>query len=122
MNKIILLVLFAIGSFTLSAQKKEWIADLKQNSQKGDYVILELRLNKEDEFRTKEGSSSSLTRVSLFTGENEGEEILSKKFKGVNSMVKLLNVFSRNGWYLDQIYPIEGESLIITHYILQRKK
>jgi len=95
---------------------------LKKTTQKGDYIILELRLNKEDEFRTKEGGSSSLARMAIYTGNNSGEVIISKGFEGMNSVVTILNNLKRNGWKLIDVYTIKGESLIITHYVIERRK
>ena len=69
---------------------------LKSLTEKGDYVILEVRLNNEDEFRTIEGSSSSLARLSVFTGNNQGTEVLSKGFEGVNAIVTVLNKLQSN--------------------------
>ena len=95
---------------------------LKSLTKKGDYVILEVRLNQEDEFRTIEGSNASLARIAVFTGNNQGAEVISKGFEGINSIINILNNLKSNGWRLVQVYPIKGESLIITHYILERKK
>ena len=122
--KKILPIIFLFGlSFSLSAQDATNLASkLKSLTEKGDYVILELRLNKEDEFRTMEGSTSSLARIAIYTGNNQGAEIVSKGFEGMNSIVNVLKNLKQNGWRLIEVYPIKGESLIITHYILERKK
>lgn len=110
-------------SFGLVAQNDiDLINKLKTRTEKGDYIVLELRLNKEDEFRTMEGGSSSLSRIAIYTGENNGEELVQKGFEGMNSVVKVLNILKQNGFRLIESYPIKGESLIITHYILERKK
>ena len=89
---------------------------------KGDYIILELRLNKEDEFRTLEGGKSSLARIAVYSGSNQGEDLISKGFEGMNSVVKVLNDLKQSGWRLIEVYPVQGTSLILTHYILERRK
>ena len=117
---IIFLISFALS---LSAQDNANLSSkLKTLTSKGDYIILELRLNKEDEFRTMEGSSSSLARIAVYTGNNQGAEIISKGFEGMNAIVTVLKDLKKNGWRLIDTYPIKGESLLITHYILERKK
>lgn len=121
---LILLVLF-IGLMGNSiAQQSHENASKKINAitKKGDYAILELRLNNEDEFRTIEGSETSLTRISIFTGKNQGAEVIRKGFEGMNTVVEILNDLKSNGWLLEQVYSMKGESLIITHYLLVRKK
>ena len=108
---------------TLMAQDNPSLSSkLKSLTKKGDYATLELRLNKEDEFRTIEGSSSSLARIAIFTGNNQGTEVVSKGFEGMNSIVTILNDLKANNWRLVDVYTIKGESLIITHYVLERKK
>jgi hypothetical protein len=115
---------FLIGfAFSVSAQDQINIStQLKEITKKGDYIVFELRLNKEDEFRTMEGGKSSLARVAIYTGNNDGEEIVSKGFSGMNGVVKVLNELKQNGWTLIDSYSIKGESLLLTHYILERKK
>jgi hypothetical protein len=122
--KKLLSILFLIGlAFSLTAQDNpSLVSKLKTLTKKGDYIILEVRLNKEDEFRTIEGSSSSLARIAIFTGNNQGTEVVSKGFAGINSIITILNNLKGNGWRLIQVYPIKGESLIINHYVLERKK
>ncbi|PCJ24340.1 MAG: hypothetical protein COA97_10080 [Flavobacteriales bacterium] len=117
-----IIFLFSIV-FSLNAQdNSNLISKLKGLTKKGDYIILELRLNKEDEFRTMDGSSSSLARIAIYTGNNQGTEIVTKGFEGMNSIVTTLNNLKQTGWRLIQVYPMKGESLIIIHYILERKK
>jgi len=123
MRNLFSLILICCLAFSMSAQDNLNLASkLKSLTKKGDYVILEVRLNQEDEFRTIEGSNSSLARIAIFTGNNQGTEIISKGFEGINAIVTILNNLKTNGWVLINIYPIKGESLIITHYILERKK
>lgn len=123
MKYFLLILSLSLFSFNLVAQDgSNLVSKLKSLTQKGDYIILELRLNNEDEFRTIEGSSSSLARVAIYTGNNQGTEVISKGFEGVNSIIVTLNQLKHNGWRLVEVYPIKGESLIITHYILERKK
>lgn len=127
MNKIkavlitIVCVLISISSY---AQEEDVniVGRLKSLTKKGDYAILEVRLNNEDEFRTTDGSTSSLARLAVFTGNNDGAEVISKGFAGMNSIVSVLNKLKANGWRLVDVYPIKGESLIITHYVIERKK
>ncbi len=123
MKKALSIILLTVLTVTINAQDNASLASkLKNLTKKGDYIILELRLNKEDEFRTIEGSSSSLARVAIYTGNNQGTEVISKGFEGMNSIISMLNNLKKNGWMLIQVYTIKGESLIITHYVLERKK
>ena len=123
MKNKLLLFIFLCASLNMVAQDAtNIVSKLKSLTSKGDYVLLEVRLNSEDEFRTIEGSSSSLARLALFTGNNQGTEVLSKGFNGMNEIVTLLNKLKKNGWKLVEVYPIKGNSLIITHYVLERKK
>src|SRR5665811_125591 len=115
MKKIFSLILLIGITISLSAQDNGNLAGkLKSLTKKGDYIILEVRLNQEDEFRTIEGSNSSLARIAIFTGNNQGTEVVSKVFEGINSIIAILNNLKDNGWRLIQVYPIKGESLIIT--------
>jgi hypothetical protein len=99
------------------------VKGLSSSVKKGDYAILEVRLNMEDEFRTVEGrDNEGLSRIALFTGQNKDREILSKGFSGYNEVVKLLNEMKQYGWTLVESYTIKGNSLIITHYIFQKIK
>lgn len=119
------LTLIFLMSLTISAicqDSTNLASKLKSITKKGDYAILEVRLNNEDEFRTIEGSNSSLARIAIFTGNNQGTEVLSKGYDGMNAIVTILNNLKKNGWILSQSYSIKGESLIITHYVLERKK
>ncbi len=120
---VVTLVLF-LGLISTSIAQEPQSASKKINAitKKGDYAILELRLNNEDEFRTIEGSETSLTRISIFTGKNQGAEVIRKGFEGMNTVVEILNDLKSNGWLLEQVYSMKGESLIITHYLLVRKK
>jgi hypothetical protein len=123
MKKILSILALLLLSFGVDAQEKINLpSQLKSLTEKGDYIILELRLNKEDEFRTMDGSNSSLARVAVYTGNNQGTEVISKGFEGMNSIVTILKDLKKNGWRLVEVYPIKGESLILTHYILERKK
>lgn len=123
MNKQLFLIIAIILTSTVSLVAQQSLSEkLKNSTKKGDYIILELRLNNEDEFRTIEGGESSLTRISIFTGKNNGTELIRKGFDGINSIVLLLNELKFNGWELKEVYSLKGESLIITHYVLERKK
>src|SRR5690554_4567854 len=118
-----ILAFFCLNSSLLAQSSHENVAKkVNAITKKGDYIILELRLNNEDEFRTAEGSETSLTRIAVFTGKNKGLEVIRKGFEGMNTMVQILNDFKTNGWLLEQVYSMKGESLIITHYLLVRKK
>jgi hypothetical protein len=120
---LLVLGLFFVSILTINAQEPiNVVGKLKSLTKKGDYAILEVRLNNEDEFRTTDGSNSSLARLSLFTGNNEGAELLSKGFEGMNSIISILNDLKSNGFHLVNVYTIKGESLIITHYVVERKK
>jgi hypothetical protein len=123
MKKVFFLMVLIGCTLGLIAQDNNDLVDrLKEKSEKGDYIVLELRLNKEDEFRTMEGGKSSLARIAVYTGRNMGEELVVKGFEGMNSVLKVLNDLKQNGFRLIDVYPIKGGSLIITHYILERKK
>lgn len=107
----------------LTAQVKFDLPEkLKSQTKKGDYVILELRLNKEDEFRTMEGGKSSLARIAVYTGKNNEDALITKGFDGMNSVLLVLNDLKQNGFRLVEVYTVKGESLIVTHYVLERKK
>ena len=91
--------------------------------EKGQYGIVEVRLNMEDEFRTLEGrDSKGLARISFFTGKGEDKCLLSKGFRGVDHVVIILNEMNENGWKLVSTYPIRGTSLLITHYVFVKVK
>ncbi len=123
MKRLVSILFLVSIAFSLSAQDGAGLSSkLKGLTEKGDYVILELRLNKEDEFRTMEGGKSSLARIAIYTGDNLGSEMVSKGFEGMNAVVSVLNELKQNGWRLIDSYPIKGESLLITHYILERRK
>jgi len=121
---VIVAVLCMLISTTSFAQneKVNVVSKLKSLTKKGDYAILEMRLNNEDEFRTIDGSTSSLARLAVFTGNNNGAEVISKGFEGMNEIVSVLNDLKSNGWRIIDVYSIKGESLIITHYIIERRK
>ena len=119
---VLLAISFSSFSQTQTDDGGRLSETLKKSTKKGDYAILEMRLNKEDEFRTKEGGSSSLARLAIFTGNNDGEVMLLKGFDGMNSVVTVLNNLKRNGWKLIDVYTFKGESLILTHYIIERRK
>ncbi len=121
-KKFTLFLFIFISSIAFSQEKQSLVDKLKASTKKGDYIILEVRLNSEDEFRTIEGGSSSLARIAVFTGGNQGDEIVTKGFEGMNTVVLTLNKLKKSGWRLVDSYPIKGQSLIITHYILERKK
>jgi len=122
-NILLIFILHLSFSAVIIGQNNQDLSTkLKSITKKGDYIILEVRLNKEDEFRTIEGSNSSLARIAIFTGNNQNDETLSKQFEGLNSVITILNNLKHNGWILVTVYPIKGESLIITHYVLERKK
>ena len=117
-----ILFILCVVSGVKAQDKVNLSTKLKGLTSKGDYVIIEVRLNKEDEFRTVDGGSSSLARISVFTGNNQGSELVSKGFEGVNSVVTILNDLKKNGWKLINVYPMQGQSLIITHYVVERVK
>ena len=45
-----------------------------------------------------------------------------KGFEVMNTVLVVLNNLKQNGFRLIDVYPVRGESLILTHYILERKK
>lgn len=117
-----MLMVICLSATALMAQEKNKLEDLLADKDKGSYAVLEIRLNKEDEFRTIEGTSSSVTRISLFSGDNQEKEILIRKFNGFNDVVKLLNRCKDIGWAVKDTYRMNGESLLIVHYLLVKKK
>ncbi len=121
MKYIFFSLLLLLLSVSVIAQDKS-ISELVQNSKKGDYAILEVRLNREDQFRTIEGNNSSLSRISLFLGTNTNNEVLSKNFNGFNKVLTYINQLSTNGWVLVNTYNLPGEALIVTHYVFMKKK
>ena len=99
------------------------IEELTKESAKGDYAILEVRLNIEDEFRTLEGRDhDGLSRIALYMGRNKGKEVLVKGFEGYNQIVTFINKLKEEGWGMVSTYPINGKSLLITHYVFQKGK
>jgi hypothetical protein len=120
---ILLQVVFCLILIQEEIYAQNSIKGLSSTVKKGDYAILEVRLNMEDEFRTVEGrDNEGLSRIALFTGQNKDREVLSKGFSGFNEVVKLLNEMKLQGWTLIDTYTIKGNSLIITHYIFQKTK
>lgn len=90
---------------------------------KGEFVILEVRLNMEDEFRTLEGrDSQGLARISLFNGDEGNKPLITKGFKGFDQVVNYLNEIKSKGFVLSDTYSIRGESLLITHYVFEKIK
>jgi len=123
MKKVFFLMFLICVTIGVKAQYEiDLGSKLKAHTNKGDYIVLELRLNKEDEFRTMEGGKSSLARIAVYTGVNNNEELVVKGFEGMNSVLKVLNNLKRNDFHLIDVYTIKGESLILTHYILERIK
>jgi hypothetical protein len=120
MTKALLITtLLFLSSFAFAQNN---IADLSEDVKKGSYAILEVRLNMEDEFRTVEGrDTEGLARIALFVGSDKGT-VLFKGFSGYNTVVNYLNEMKDNGWILEDTYPLEGSSLIITHFVFRKKK
>ena len=69
-----------LASYSINyGQEAPTITSVVENLEKGSYVILEVRMQLEDEFQTVEGNqSANLSRIALFTGKNKNKEILSK--------------------------------------------
>lgn len=122
MKKAGLIVIFTLGVLTMSAQNNS-IASVVDGLEKGSYVILEVRMQLEDEFQTVEGNeSANLSRIAVFTGKNKDKEVLSKGFNGYNQVVQYLNEMKESGFKLEETYPMKGNSLLITHYVFQKIK
>lgn len=109
-------------STSLSAQNATTLEAALTGLKKGSHAILEIRLNKEDEFRTLDGSSSSVTRIAIFNGENQEKQIISRKFEGYNDVIKYLNQAGKLGWKVKETYQVKGESLLLIHYLLYKRK
>jgi Holliday junction resolvase len=122
MRKIGLIICLSIIT-VLGISQKNTIPDVVANLEKGTYVILEVRMQLEDEFQTVEGNqSANLSRVAIFTGINKDKEILSKGFTGFNSVVRYLNQMKDYGFEMQESYPLKGNSLLITHYVFKKIK
>lgn len=120
MRKLILTCLVACIGTILLAQKPT-VEELVADVQKGDYAILEVRFNNEDEFRTLEGNTSGLGRLAIFLGNNRQKEVFSTDFDGFNSVVLMLNKFRSLKWSVVDAYTFKGSNLVITHYLLRYK-
>lgn len=121
MNKLVITIAIAVCSFVGHSQNT--VKELSIGIEKGQYGIIEVRLNMEDEFRTLEGrDSKGLARISFFTGKGDDKYLLSKGFKGWDYVVIILNKMTENGWKLISTYPIRGSSLLITHYVFEKVK
>ena len=117
------LITIAITLCSVIGFSQNTVKELSDGIEKGQYGIVEVRLNMEDEFRTLEGrESKGLARISFFTGKGEDKCLLSKGFKGVDHVVIILNEMNENGWKLVSTYPIRGSSLLITHYVFVKVK
>ena len=117
------LITIAITLYSVIGFSQNTVKELSAGIEKGQYGIVEVRLNMEDEFRTLEGrDSKGLARISFFTGKGKDKCLLSKGFKGVDHIVIILNEMSENGWKLINTYPIRGSSLLITHYVFVKVK
>jgi len=117
------LITIAITLCSVIGFSQNTVKELSDGIEKGQYGIVEVRLNMEDEFRTLEGrDSKGLARISFFTGKGEDKCLLSKGFKGVDHVVIILNEMNKNGWKLVSTYPIRGSSLLITHYVFVKVK
>jgi len=117
------LITIAITLCSVIGFSQNTVKELSDGIEKGQYGIVEVRLNMEDEFRTLEGrDSKGLARISFFTGKGEDKCLLSKGFRGVNHVVIILNEMNENGWKLVSTYPIRGTSLLITHYVFVKVK
>jgi len=117
------LITIAITLWSVIGLSQNTVKELSDGIEKGQYGIVEVRLNMEDEFRTLEGrDSKGLARISFFTGKGEDKCLLSKGFRGVNHVVIILNEMNENGWKLVSTYPIRGTSLLITHYVFVKVK
>ena len=117
-----LFIVMFCAAFNGFSQNKN-IDEVLANVDKGNYVVLEVRMQLEDEFQTVEGNeSANLSRLAIFTGKNKGKEILSKGFSGYNSVVEHMNQIKSNGFKLNETYSIKGNSLMITHYVFEKAK
>jgi len=117
------LITIAITLCSVIGFSQNTVKELSAGIEKGQYGIVEVRLNMEDEFRTLEGrDSKGLARISFFTGKGDDKSLLSKGFKGFDHVIIILNEMSENGWKLINTYPIRGSSLLITHYVFVKVK
>jgi len=118
-NMLLIIVLFITQTFF----SQSTLIDHLSGVDKGEFIILEIRLNIEDEFRTLEAKESpGLARLSLFNGHEDNKPLLTKGFEGYDQVVRFLNELKGNGFKLSETYSIRGESLLITHYVLEKVK
>jgi hypothetical protein len=117
---------FIFGYFTVLCQTNEHLTALNiltEKSEKGNYALIEVRLNNEDEFKTLEGSSSGLSRIAVFYGKSANDKpILLKGFSGFSDFIYILNYLQEKGWQIVEVYSLKGQSLIVTHYLIQKVK
>jgi len=112
-------IIFTLTGFSQQTKLTDAISKCK----KGEYVIMEVRMQLEDEFQTIEGNeAANLSRVAIFTGKNKNNELLSRGFSGYNQVVQYLNQIENFGFVLNQTYSIKGNSLLITHYVFRKQK
>ena len=62
----------------VSVGQSDIVKNLNAQTKTGHYCLLELRLNKEDEYKTFEGGKSSMARIALYGGTMEGAVQLHK--------------------------------------------
>ena len=121
MNKLLITITISLISLIGICQSS--VKDLSAGIEKGQYGIIEVRLNMEDEFRTLEGrDSQGLARISFYTGKGDKKNLITKGFEGFDHVVRVLNEMKENGWKMINTYPIRGTSLLITHYVFEKVK
>lgn len=108
---------------TIGFSQSQELNNALEEVNKGEYVILEVRMQLEDVFQTLEGNeSANLSRIAIFTGKNKDREIVVRGFEGFNQVVKYFNEIEQMGFDLKSSYPIKGNSLLITHYVFRKIK
>ena len=122
MHRLISVIITLVIS-TIGFSQSQELNNALEEVNKGEYVILEVRMQLEDVFQTLEGNeSANLSRIAIFTGKNKDREIVVRGFEGFNQVVKYFNEIEQMGFDLKSSYPIKGNSLLITHYVFRKIK
>ena len=122
MKRRCITLIFALIATTGFCQSSV-LHDVLSEMNKGEYVIIEVRMQLEGEFQTLEGNeSANLSRIAVFSGKNKGREIIVKGFEGFNQVVHYINEMEHLGFVLKSSYPIKGNNLLITHYVFRKTK
>ena len=118
--KATILSLVVICITTISFGQEQQVKVINAKVSVGDYGVLELRTNKEDEFKTFEGGKSSMGRLAFYSGKGVPIRLL-KGYEGTNELVKYLNAFKATGWKVISVNSTSHD-LVITNYLMEKIK